>query len=106
METEILPAISVETDARQRFGERLPVSGRRIMSSLAVRLPGRLRGFSGQPLEKEILNTSDLEMALYTGESPDSYTRWPQNGWLRGNVTGLAILIQSASVPVHRQALL
>ncbi len=77
VETEILPAISVESDARQRLGEHLSPSGRRILSSLVIRLPVRLRDFSGQPLKNETLNTSDFEMALYTGESPESYTRWP-----------------------------
>jgi len=99
LETEILPAISVESDARQRLGEHLTPSGRRILSSLAVRLPVILRDFSGQLLKNEILNASDFEMALYTGESPESYTRWPRNGWVRGNATDLSILIQSASVP-------
>jgi len=99
VETEILPAISVESDARQRLGEHLAPSGRRILSSLAVRLPIRLRDFSGQLLKNEILNASDFEMALYTGESPESCIRWPQNGWVFGNATDLSILIQSASVP-------
>ena len=99
VETEILPAISVEADAKQRLGEPLSNSGQRILSSLAVRLPLRLRDFSGQPLKDEIINTSDFEMALYTGESPESCERWPKHGWLRGNVTDLSILIQSASVP-------
>jgi len=99
VETEIVPAISVESDARQRLGEHLSISGRRILSSLAVRLPSRLRGFSGQPLRNEIINASDFEMALYTGQTPESYTRWPRNGWLRGTAVDLSILIQSASVP-------
>jgi len=99
VETEILPAISVESDARQRLGEHLSISGRRILSSLAVRLPLRLRDFSGQPLKNEIINASDFEMALYTGESLESCTRWPRNGWIHGTVTDLSILIQSASVP-------
>jgi hypothetical protein len=99
LETEILPTISVESDARQRLGEHLTPSGRRILSSLAIGLPVRLRDFSGQPLKNEIINASDFEMALYTGESPESYTRWPRNGWIHGTVTDLSILIQSASVP-------
>ena len=76
VETEILPAISVESDAKQRLGEHLSPSGRRILSSLAVRLPVRLRDFSGQPLKDEIINSSDFEIALYTGESPEACTRW------------------------------
>jgi len=99
VETEIVPAISVELDAKQRLGQQLMPSARRILSSVAVKLPPRLRDFSGQPLKNEILNTSDFEMALYTGENPESCTRWPQNGWVRGNATDLSILIQSASVP-------
>ncbi len=99
VETEVLPAISVESDAKQRLGDHLTPSNRRILSSLAVRLPVRLRDFSGQELKNDILNASDFEIALYTGESPESCTRWPQNGWVRGNATDLSILIQSASVP-------
>jgi len=99
VETEILPAITVEADARQRLGEHLSPSGRRILSSLAVRLPVRLRDFSGQLLKNEILNASDFEIALYTGENPEACTRWPQHGWVRGNATDLSILIQSAAVP-------
>ncbi len=98
VETEILPATSVESDARLRLGERLS-TGKPILSALAIRLPLRLKTFSGHLLKQEILNASDLEMALYTGESPESYIRWPQSGCVRGNVTDLSMLIQSASVP-------
>ncbi|MFA5309238.1 MAG: hypothetical protein WC370_07125 [Dehalococcoidales bacterium] len=99
VETEILPANTVESDARQRLGERLTPSHGRILSSLAIRLPERLRDFSGQQLKDEILNTTDFEMALYTGESPESFVRWPQSGWVSGNITDLSMLIQSATVP-------
>ena len=98
VETEILPSNSVESDAKQRLGERLS-SGRRILSSIGIRLPIRSRDFSGKPLKDEILNASDFDMALYTGESPESFTRWPQNGWMRGNIVDLSILVQSAAVP-------
>jgi len=99
VETEVQPANSVESDARQRLGEHLTPSHGRILSSLAIRLPERLRDFSGQSLKDEILNASDFDMALYTGESPESFVRWPQNGWVRGNVVDLSMLIQSAAVP-------
>lgn len=99
VETEILPAASVEADAKQRLGEHLSPSARMILSSVAIRLPARLRDFSGQPLRDEIISASDFDMALYTGESPDSFVRWPQSGWVRGNITNLSVLIQSASVP-------
>jgi hypothetical protein len=99
IETEILPAHSIELDAKQRLGEHLAPSGGRILSSLAVRLPIRLKDLSGQPLKDEILTASAFDIALFTGESPASFMRWPRNGWVRGNVTDLSMLIQSASVP-------
>lgn len=99
VETEMLPAQVVELDAKQRLGEHLVPSGKLILSSLAVRLPVRLKDFSGQPLKEEILTASDVDVALFTGESPASFARWPRNGWLRGNVSDLSVLIQSASVP-------
>jgi hypothetical protein len=98
VETEIIPAFSVESDAKQRLGEQL-TTGRPILSALAIRLPVRLKDLAGQPLKEEIIKSSDIEMALYTGKSPESYVRWPQSGYVRGNVTDLSMLIQSASVP-------
>ncbi|HUX47980.1 MAG TPA: hypothetical protein VMV76_02210 [Dehalococcoidia bacterium] len=99
VETEILPAQTVESDAKERLGEHLMRSGTRILSSLAVRLPVRLRDLSGQPLKDEILTASDLDVALFTGESPASFVRWPRNGWMKANVTDLSMFVQSATVP-------
>lgn len=99
VETEVLPASSVEADARQRLGEHLSPSGKRILSSLAIRLPNRFINVGGKQLKEEIVTAQDFEMALYTGESQESFERWPRSGWLHGNVTDLSILIQSASVP-------
>ncbi len=99
VETEVVPAVSVEQDARARLGEQISISGGRILSSLAVRLPLRLREFSGQPLMDEIINASDFEMALFTGETAESCARWPRSGWVRGTAVDLSILIQSASIP-------
>lgn len=99
IETEVIPATTVEMDALQRLGEQLLPSGRRILSSLAVRMPLRLRDYSSHALKKELTTASDFEVALYTGENPKSYSRWPRTGWLCGNAVSLSILIQSASVP-------
>jgi hypothetical protein len=73
VEAEIMPANSVESDAKQRLGERLS-SGRSIMSSIGIKLPGRLKNFSGKPLKDEILNAPDFDMALYSGETQESFT--------------------------------
>ena len=38
-------------------------------------------------------------MVLYTGNSPDDATRWPNSGWISGTIADLSILTQSATIP-------
>ncbi len=99
IETEVLPAVTVEGEAIERLGEIVRTNGRTILSSIAVRLPVRLKKRSGTALQKELAAASDLEMALFTGSAPEVGSRWPRSGWLIGDVTDLSLLAQSASVP-------
>jgi hypothetical protein len=99
IETEVLPATTVESDAMSRLGEQLRVTGRRILSSVAVRLPERLRRTQGARLQSELAKANDIEMALYTGRDQIECTRWPRQGWIPGSVSDLSALVQSASVP-------
>ena len=99
IETEVLPAATVESDAISRLGKQIRVTGRTILSSIAVRLPQRLRRKQGSFLQSELANASDIEMAIYTGSDPSAHTRWPRSGWILGSVSNLSILVQYASVP-------
>src|SRR6266567_2360936 len=99
IETEVLPAVTVESETVARLGETARPNGRLILSSIAVRLPARLRKRSGAALQEELARANDFEMALYTGSSPQSYSRWPHSGWLAGGIADLSILAQSATVP-------
>ena len=99
IETEVLPAVTVESEAVERLGAQVRTTGRTILSAIAVRLPVRLRTKQGALLQSDLANTNDLEMALYTGSSPSVSVRWPHSGWILGSVADLSILTQSASVP-------
>jgi hypothetical protein len=99
IETEVVPATTVESDAIDRLGELARTSGRPILSSIAVRLPQRLKMHSGASLQKQLAGATDLEMALYTGSGPGNCSRWPQSGWLNGGIADLSTLTQSASIP-------
>jgi hypothetical protein len=99
VETEVIPAVTVEADAVDRLGKQLKKTGRTILSSIAVRLPIRLREKSGKALQKELASATDLDMALYAGSSPATGTRWPKSGWMVGTAADLSILTQSATVP-------
>src|SRR5260370_37409387 len=57
IETEGLPAPTVEADALARLGKRLRGTGRRLLSVVAARLPPRLRRTSGKK------STSDTQRA-------------------------------------------
>lgn len=99
IETEIVPAASVEAEAIGRLGESLRATGRKLLSSIAVKLPVSLTTKSGLSLRREIAQATNFEMVLYAGTSPSNFLRWPQNGWLTGGLSFLSILAQAASVP-------
>lgn len=99
IETEVVPAATVEPEAISRLGKNLRATGRTILSSIAVRLPISLRAKQGTRLQAELTGADSLEMVLYTGSDPMTASRWPRSGWIRGNVADLSILAQSASVP-------
>jgi hypothetical protein len=99
IETEVVPAITVEPEAVSRLGANIKSNGRTILSSIAVKLPKRLRSFTNGALRAELEAATDLEMALFTGRSPTSVARWPNNQWITGTVSDLSLLTQAASVP-------
>ena len=99
IETEVFPGATVEADALFRLGSELRSTGRRILSSIALRLPERLRDKAGDALHHDLASATDLEVALYTGSTSSGATRWPGSGWMVGTVADLSILAQSASVP-------
>src|ERR1700719_128353 len=77
IETEVMPAVSVESEARERLGQIIRTTGRTILSSIAVRLPLRLRDKDGIALRSDIAASDDIQMVLYTGTEPSSGSRWP-----------------------------
>jgi hypothetical protein len=99
IETEVLPAATVEAEAIARLGQRIRTTGRIILSSIAVRLPLRLRQIQSAALQAELVAATDFDIALYTGSDTSTYSRWPRSGWIQGSAADLSILAQSASVP-------
>lgn len=99
IETEILPAVAVESEAIDRLGHIIKASGRKLLSAIAVRLPASLPSKSGAALNHAVAETTDLEMAMFTGSSSTSFQRWPTSGWIRGSVSDLSVLTQSAALP-------
>lgn len=124
VETEFSPARTVEDDARDRIGEKLVKSGTAIAAAVALRLPGDLRRVSQSALGPAV-EAARLEWCLWSeapfyprssdgddgarkgsaarstglGPAMSGLARFPESGWLTGDVTDLADMIEIATVP-------
>ena len=96
IETEFHPAGAVETEARSRVGLKLAQSDRKLEQAIAVRMPSNLRSQSQADLTEQ-LRTVEFEYCVFTLGS-GAVSRWPRNGWLRGDVNRLAACIEQASL--------
>ena len=99
IETEVVPAATVEADATSRLGQKLAASGRTILSVVAIRMPLVLRQKQSAALSKEIANNVNFEFCLFTGESTTNCQRWPSSGWLTGRAEDISLVVQAAAVP-------
>ena len=92
---------SAERDAIARLGKHPANNNFPIETAVALVYPLELQQLSGQELRDAILETDQLEYALYTA-SASAPDRLPENGWLTGGVRDLATLIHRASTPPPR----
>ena len=99
IENEVLPAVTVESEAMERLGHTLKENGKRILSSIAIRTPSRLRSLAGTALSDDLQLADDLEFVLFTGSSDTDAVRWPSEGWLKGSIADLSVIAQAATVP-------
>ena len=104
IENEYLPARTVETEAISRLGEDLDEnivgSSATINAVVALRSPIDLHNCrSHDQVDKLLSGGIQLEYALYTGTSRDEFNRFPQQGFIPGNLKDLAAFISYAAVP-------
>ena len=99
IESEFLPAASVEAEALGRLGRRLSGTRQPILSAIALRLPQRFRDMGADALDDALKDATDFEFAYFTGRASDRFSRHPQSGWIKGGVFDLSVLIQSAAIP-------
>ena len=99
IENEVMPAVKVEAEALERLGHELKENGKKILSSIAIRTPLRLRVLAGTALAEDLRTADDIEFALFTGASDKDYVRWPSQGWLKGSIADLSVIAQAATVP-------
>ena len=104
IENEYLPAHTVEPEAISRLGENLDTdivdTSGKINAVVALRSPLDLHNCRSHDQVDNLLSGDiQLEYALYTGTSHDEYNRFPQQGFIPGNLKDLAAFISYAAVP-------
>ena len=97
LETEFMPARSVEVDAQARLGQFLQYNGDRIEQTIAVQVPRELSEVPQADLEQHI-EAAEFRYCTYSLQEADMGVRWPATGWLVGSVDDLASCIENVSL--------
>ena len=97
LETEFMPARSVEADAQARLGQFLQYNGDRIEQTIAVQVPRELSQVPQADLEQHI-EAAEFHYCTYSLQEVDTAVRWPTTGWLDGSVDDLASCIENVSL--------
>ena len=94
VESEYLPAATVEEEARSRLGLRV-TGGGLIEAAIALRYPTDVGDADDLPAA---ITAAALDYCVFTMEG-EKTVRFPQSGWLHGSVDDLADLARLVSVP-------
>ena len=95
VETEYVPASTVEDDARARLGLIPLNSSDPIEQAIALRIPASLRHNQSNLIER--ISQADFEYCVLSSDS-SSHLRWPEKGWLTGGVDDIVRCIEYAMV--------
>ena len=100
VEAEFMPARTVEDDALSRLGKTARRDAKTIEAVIAVRYPENLRDDTVDI--DAVLRGSRLTYAVFTQEGAFNNLRpgrFPDSGWLEGDVGDLADVVRLVSVP-------
>ena len=91
-----------EADAKARLGRTVSQTGRQIETAIALVYPTELHSLDGPDLRNAVRRTEGLEYALYTRRDGDAPDHLPTEGWIRGGVRDLAMLVHRGAAPPPR----
>ena len=95
VEAEYMPAHTVEIEARSRLGLEAASDGRVIEAAIALRYLEELR--EAHDLHAA-LSSARLSYCVFT-EGAEDVHRFPESGWLDGDLEDLADMVRLVSVP-------
>ena len=92
------PNLDGEEQARQRLGERL-ASFETVTTSMALRVPNRFRQLRSAEITDALRCANDLHYALFSADAPH---RFPNRGWIAGNVGDVATALRIGAIPISK----
>ena len=97
IETEFMPAATVEIDAKSRLRNVLSDTSNPIEHSIAVRIPAALKSVKQSELEKAI-EDANFSYCIHSAVDGEKDDRWPENGWIEGGIDDLVNCIESVTL--------
>ena len=97
LETEFMPAHTVEEDAKARLGKFLEYNGDLIEQTIAVQIPQELSRAPQKDLEL-LIEAAEFRYCTFSLQETDTAVRWPSEGWITGSTDDLAACIENVSL--------
>ena len=97
IETEFMPAATVEQDARSRLNNPLASTRQNIENAIALRIPAEMKTIPQEEISPSI-ETVTFDYCIFSLTQDVTPERWPERGWLKGDLNNLATTIESVAI--------
>ena len=92
------PNLEGEAQAKGRLGKRL-ASFEIVKTAVALRVPHRFRQLRSGEIPDALRHADDLHYALFSVDEPH---RFPNNGWITGNISDVATALRIGAIPISK----
>ena len=97
IETEYMPAVTVEQDALARLNKPLASARQNIENVIALRIPTEMKTISQEQISPAI-ETITFDYCIFSLKRDLTADRWPAEGWLKGDLNNLATTIEFVAI--------
>ena len=94
------PNLDGEEQAKGRLNKWL-ASYKQVKTAIALRVPHRFRQLSSAETPDALRDANDLHYALFSVDAPH---RFPNSGWIIGNISDVATALRIGAIPISKIA--
>ena len=92
------PNLEGEAQAKKRLGKRLE-SFETVKTAMALRVPYRFRQLSSAEIPAALRDADDLHYTLFSVDEPH---RFPNSGWITGNISDVTTALRIGAIPISK----